>query len=488
VEQLQPLQGEDWSQPDPLSDDRAPRIISVTPADGSTDAPASTKITATFDEATTGSVIEVKDSAGASVPGAVEADAGGKTVTFTPSKALKPGVTYTAEVREARDGSFNRIDEYPWSFTISGLAAHWKFDEGGDGTAADSSGKGHDAKLNETASWTTGKIGGALTNTLPTSTPTATPTSIPTSTATPTPTATPTGSAGPSAPLRKPASLSGVKALAVAPTVTGFGVAPSQVVNGAIVTSSLTPALKATVTDAAAGASTVEFRVMRYIDDIQVWSGSVANVASSTQASITVPAAKLTDGTKYEWRVKATASGATSGWTPYQFFTADVPEAVVDQFQVTPSSMVGTDIVTPSLTPALRARVTDPLGGPATVAFEVARYSDDVVVWSGSVANVASGAEASVTVPVAKLTDGTKYEWRVKATTPGSTPAWSAYRFFTVNVPEAVVDQFQVAPSETVDTSTVTTSLTPTLMARVTDPLGSPATVDFQVADWATDT
>ncbi|MFD8531902.1 DNRLRE domain-containing protein, partial [Streptosporangium canum] len=339
------------------------------------------------------------------------------------------------------------------------VLGHWSFDEGAGTTTTDSSEWSNTANLNDTARWTPGKSGTALTN------------------ATPAPPATAKSSAAP------PSRLG---AAAAAPTLSGFTVNPSQTVNGTIVTSSLTPTLKVTATDAAAAASTVEFRVLKYSDDSLVWSGSVANVPSGTQASITVPAAKLVDGTQYEWQVRATSAGGTSAWSAYQYFTADVPEVVVDQFQITPSLVVGTTTVSSSLTPTLRARVTDPLGGASTVAFEVARYSDDVTVWSGTATNVASGSQASVTVPTGKLLDGIRYEWRVKATTPNSTPAWSAYQYFKVDA-APLVDQFQVSPSKVVGDTVTTTSLTPTLLARVVDQLGGTATADFEVARYSDD-
>ncbi|MFI6888828.1 DNRLRE domain-containing protein [Streptosporangium canum] len=165
TEQLQPLDGEDWSQPDPEADEMMPQVIGVTPAEDTKDAPASTKVTVTFDEPVTGAVISVADSTGASVPGTAEMDATGKTLTFTPDQHLKVGVRYTAEVRDGRDASSNRMDEYLWSFTIGGLAASWTFDEGTGTTAADNSGNGHRATLSRTVSWIAGKSGNAISNT-----------------------------------------------------------------------------------------------------------------------------------------------------------------------------------------------------------------------------------------------------------------------------------------------------------------------------------
>ncbi|MEV6149965.1 DNRLRE domain-containing protein [Nonomuraea sp. NPDC052129] len=338
-----------------------------------------------------------------------------------------------------------------------GLTGHWTFDEGSGDRAADSSGNLRTATLNTTAAWTPGRTGSALTNQ-----------------------STPPGLT------RQLSPWIGNSRAAAGPVLSGFDVQPSQKVNGTIVTPSLTPSLRALVTDPGRAASKVDFQIMRYVDDAPVWSGSLASVPSGTQASIAVPAAKLLDGTRYEWQVRATAGGVTSAWSGYQFFTADVPEAVVDQFQVTPSSQVGTDTVTPTLTPTLKARVTDPLGGPVGVAFEVKRYTDDVSVWSGSVANVASGSLASVTVPAGKLVNGVKYEWQVKATTPGSTPAWTGYQFFSVDATPSV-DQFQLTPSQLVGGAITTTSLTPTMLARATNPTGGTLTAEFRVLKYADD-
>ncbi|GAA2397237.1 hypothetical protein GCM10010404_63660 [Nonomuraea africana] len=563
--QLAPMPGEDWTTDvDPEMDEFDPEVTAVSPPEDSNDALPSTKISATFNEAVTGAVMEVKDAQGAVVAGTSAMDAENKILTFTPDKPLTPGVKYTAQASGARDGSTNRMDPYPWSFTISTLAAHWKLDEGMGSTAADSSGNGREAKLNDTASWVPGKTGQALTNTqaaqpqqqsrLRAATAAGTPvvsgleiqpsrvTSGTTYSLSLTPTlkataTVDTGAAstvafevarysddvlvwsgsvsnvasGSQASIPVPAAklLDGtryewrVKATAgaassawtayqyfttdAAPRVDQLQISPASSDTRGVVTSSLTPTLLARVTDQLGGPATASFEVARYSDDVVVWSGSVSNVASGSQASIPVPAAKLLDGTKYEWRVRASAGGATSPWTSYQYFTVDVPEAVLDGFQVTPSSTDTRGVVSSSLTPTLRARVTDPLGGPATVSFEVARYTDDVLVWSGSVSDVASGSQASIAVPAAKLLDGTKYEWRVKATTPGSTPAWTAYQFFTVDVPEATVSEFQVTPSSTDTRGVVSSSLTPTLRARVTDPLGGPATVSFEVARYTDD-
>jgi hypothetical protein len=60
------------------------------------------------------------------------------------------------------DASATDTNISPDAFEPPGLIAHWKFDETTGTTAADSSGNGHVAMLQGSASWGTGVIGGAL--------------------------------------------------------------------------------------------------------------------------------------------------------------------------------------------------------------------------------------------------------------------------------------------------------------------------------------
>ncbi|WP_169789224.1 DNRLRE domain-containing protein [Nonomuraea candida] len=159
------------------------------------------------------------------------------------------------------------------------IAGEWHFDEGTGRTAADASENAYDAMLNETTAWTAGKNGKAVTNLPPASPQVRKSTGL------------------------LDAHLNGTSTTAAPPAaveaataVSGLTVDPSQVVNGTVVTSSLTPTLKATVTESAGSASNVEFQVARYSDDVVVWSGSAANVASGSQASVKVGTGVLIDG------------------------------------------------------------------------------------------------------------------------------------------------------------------------------------------------
>ncbi|MFF0579778.1 DNRLRE domain-containing protein, partial [Streptosporangium saharense] len=88
------------------------------------------------------------------------------------------------------------------------------------------------------------------------------------------------------------------------PTVDGLQVTPSQQANDTTVTTSLTPNLHAVVTDPATQPLRAEVEIEHDPaapagqGNGPIWAGSADNVPSGTQATITVPAAKLTDGWK----------------------------------------------------------------------------------------------------------------------------------------------------------------------------------------------
>ncbi|MEU8109510.1 DNRLRE domain-containing protein [Nonomuraea muscovyensis] len=283
------------------------------------------------------------------------------------------------------------------------------------------------------------------------------------------------------------------------PAVSAPAITPAHVVNGTTVTTSLTPQLAATVADPASGNLTGQFEVEHDPAATgqgtgQIWTGASQTVTSGGQATVSVPAGKLTDGWKIRWRARAANATAstTSAWSNWQTATVDVPNPTVSAFQVTPSQVVDGGMVATSLTPALRATVTDPAAQPVRAEFELeheptATGQGTGQIWAGTVDNVASGTQASATVPAGKLTDGWKVRWRVRAintsTTVGS--PWSDWQTLTIDVPDPVsepsVGALQVSPSEQVDGATVTPTRTPVLLAQVLDPAGKPLRAEAEI-------
>ncbi|MBE1592344.1 DNRLRE domain-containing protein [Nonomuraea angiospora] len=187
------------------------------------------------------------------------------------------------------------------------------------------------------------------------------------------------------------------------PTVSAPAISPAQTVNGATVTTSLTPQLAAIVADTAGGSLTGEFEVEHDPAAAgqgsgQIWTGASHAVTSGGQATVGVPAGKLADGWKIRWRARAAnaAASTTSAWSDWQTATVDVPNPTVGAFQVTPSQMVDGGTVATSLTPALRATVTDPAAQPLRAEFEVehdppATGQGTGQIWTAALDNVASG-------------------------------------------------------------------------------------------------
>ncbi|WP_133306142.1 DNRLRE domain-containing protein [Microbispora triticiradicis] len=273
------------------------------------------------------------------------------------------------------------------------------------------------------------------------------------------------------------------------PVTSQLQVTPSQTSGGTTVTSSLSPALHATVTDPNGGTMRAEFELEHDPAHTengtgQIWTGAVDGITSGADAAVTVPTGKLNDGWVVRWRVRAVAAAATSDWSPWQTFTVTVPKATIGQLQVTPSETSGGTTVTPSLTPVLHATPNDPEGGALKVEFEVEHDPADTAhgsgqIWTGSADQVASGADASVTVASGKLADGWQVRWRARAAAASSTSPWSGWQTFTVDLPDPTVGALGVTPSSS--GGTVTSSLTPALSATVTGPAGGTLRAEFEV-------
>ncbi|GLX09002.1 hypothetical protein Misp03_59280 [Microbispora sp. NBRC 16548] len=288
----------------------------------------------------------------------------------------------------------------------------------------------------------------------------------------------------------KPPLLTVTYTTASAPAAGNLSITP---VSGSAV-SSLTPTLHATVSDSAGGNLRADYEIEHdpaYTAEGtgQIWAGSSAGVTSGNDAPVAIPAGKLTDGWHIRWRARATNTGTSvsSAWSAWQTATIVVPDPVVDQLQVTPSQDLSGQTLTPTLTPALAARVTTADATTSRVEFELEHDPADTThgtgsIWTTGADNVASGAQATVTVPDGKLGDGWKVRWRARAVAAGSNAsAWSAWQSLTVKVPAAAVSQLQITPAQTTDGHTVVASLTPQLLATVTDAYGAPLRAEFEL-------
>ncbi|WP_326822020.1 DNRLRE domain-containing protein [Streptosporangium sp. NBC_01756] len=237
---------------------------------------------------------------------------------------------------------------------------------------------------------------------------------------------------------------------ASAPAISALTVTPAQDVSGTTTVTSLAPQLAATVADPIGGTLTGQFEIEHDPAATgqgtgQIWASTSAAVASGAQATVAVPAGKLTDGWKVRWRARAAniAASTTSAWSAWQMATIDVPgpisEPAVGALQVTPSTVVNGTTVTSTLTPTLLAQVSDPAGGTLRAEYELEhdpaapQGQGAGQIWTGGVDNVASGTQAGIAVPTGKLTDGWKVRWRARAVAGQLSSAWSDWQQVTID-------------------------------------------------------
>ncbi|MFC4062730.1 LamG-like jellyroll fold domain-containing protein [Planomonospora corallina] len=156
--------------------------------------------------------------------------------------------------------------------------------------------------------------------------------------------------------------------------------------------------------------------------------------------TITIPADTLADAWKVRWRARAVSSTASSAWSDWRSFTVSLPKPTATGLIITPSKVVDGVTVSTTLTPTLKATVTHPAGQVLRAEAEIEHDpaapagQGSGQIWTGSVDNVASGTQASLTVPAATLTDGWKVRWRTRAVTEQASSAWSDWQQVTVDV------------------------------------------------------
>ncbi|MEU8318069.1 DNRLRE domain-containing protein [Nonomuraea sp. NPDC048881] len=230
------------------------------------------------------------------------------------------------------------------------------------------------------------------------------------------------------------------------PSVTDLQVNPSTQVGGETVTGVLTPSLLATVADPAAGTLRAEFEVEH--DPAapagqgsgQIWAGGVDGIAAGTQATVTLPADRLQYGWHLRWRARAVSASAASAWADWRLLRVSQPTPTVAGPTVSPSTVVAGKTVVTSVTPTMRASVTDPAGQPLRAEIELEHDpaapagQGSGQIWAGGVDGVASGSQASIEVPAGKLTDGWLFRWRVRAVGTGASSAWSDWQQATVDL------------------------------------------------------
>ena len=192
----------------------------------------------------------------------------------------------------------------------------------------------------------------------------------------------------------------------------------------------------------------------------------VAAPTGGTAYTGSVDVTGLTNNTGYWWRMCIVDRfGFPSTWTAL----GGSPDVRVDTSLPTAAPSTPASAATNvASAPTLTAAYTDPApANPGTVAFEVCTTNTcGTVVRSGTSSSIASGTDATWTVPSA-LTYSTTYWWRTRATdSVGNVGAWSATRSFTTEA--ASISIGVDAPSRTLGTAFAGSDVTGTSVVSVT--------------------
>lgn len=163
------------------------------------------------------------------------------------------------------------------------------------------------------------------------------------------------------------------------------------------------------------------------------WAQAAANSASTIN-TIGLRATSETDS--YAWK-RFNSGNATSGKPTLSVTYTSYPGRPAGR-SITPCGSCSTSPKrTSSTTPKLTGGTSDPDGGTLRYDFEVwagTAASPTTMVTSGSVSGVASGKVAAWTVPSGKLTNGSSYEYRVRAFDGHVYGPWSdGWATFTVD-------------------------------------------------------
>jgi WD40 repeat protein/methionine-rich copper-binding protein CopC len=151
-------------------------------------------------------------------------------------------------------------------------------------------------------------------------------------------------------------------------------------------------------------------------------------VASGSEASVSVPADQPLAEGGYTWRARAQDSnGLQSDWSAARAFTV----STANQPPAVPTLAAPSDNATVSQTPTFRVGLSDPDGDQVKAIIEISDASGVVRTLETSL--VASGSEASVSVPAEQPLAAGSYTWRARAQdSNGNLSDWSAARALSV--------------------------------------------------------
>ncbi|WP_433433113.1 RHS repeat-associated core domain-containing protein [Nonomuraea sp. CA-141351] len=264
----------------------------------------------------------------------------------------------------------------------------------------------------------------------------------------------------------------------------GLGAVPATRGTDSWTLASVTPWLYAKVTDAG-GSKLVLAAEVEHDPAVPaqgtglIWSGkATTSYASGGNAWLQVPAGQLTDGMKVRWRVRGvTTAGAEGEWSPWQSATVDVTKPAASDAGLTPATKGATSWTASSVTPWVYAKVSDPDSRASKLWTQVehdptATGQGTGLIWEGKGTTAyASGGNAWVQIPAAKLTDGMKVRWRVRGeTATGAVGPWTDWTSTSIDLRKPSVSGLSMTPATWDAGSWTAAATSPWLYAKVTDP------------------
>ncbi|MBN6052596.1 DNRLRE domain-containing protein [Nonomuraea sp. RK-328] len=163
---------------------------------------------------------------------------------------------------------------------------------------------------------------------------------------------------------------------------------------------------------------------------VQAWAGGAG--LYGLRLSLTDEATG--NGTFY-WNHNPVTLSVTYGSTP-----------AIENLRTAPVAGADGTLYTNTLTPSLYTGVRDNDGGAIKVDFEVEHDPADTshgggAIWTGSVADVPAGNNATIAVPAGKLGDGWKIRWRARAFDGTSYSTWAPWQQITIDItPPHLID------------------------------------------------
>ncbi|MBB1245463.1 DNRLRE domain-containing protein [Streptomyces durbertensis] len=234
-------------------------------------------------------------------------------------------------------------------------------------------------------------------------------------------------------------------------TPTALGLSPLKADTMLTTAGTLTPTLRAKVSDSDAQSSLVtEFQVQpdpAFADTTYTWTGKTAAFAPGATATVQVPAASaLPDGAHLRMRARTSDGVDTSAWSGWTVFRVDATALA----PADPPAALQTG-ATDTPTPLVSGIVTSPNGGMVEAQFRLRNPEGTETLGTQLVEN---GQRASFQIPADRLTGTGPFAWSMRACYSSKCSAWTTFASIAAGSSGGLPTPPVPMPSATVPLST----------------------------------